>query len=162
MEAIGRGKSKQAAGRRALLPVLAGLLEAGQRLVTLVRLAGRVRIEKRREIVRLDSLPDDVVLLGAGHFDDAQLRPAEMNAVAALDDARHLVLREVAAHARTAVVEPHQVAVLNDAEVGTRDSFPRRVGHEHHLAAFRGVQFQRGIFSGGDQPVVDEQLPARA
>ena len=69
MNAVRRGKGIKTARCLALMPVLARLLYTAERLVALCGLRVRIRIQKRREVVRLDAAPDHIVVLRAARFD---------------------------------------------------------------------------------------------
>ena len=68
VDAVGRLEGVQ--------PLLAG---PADRLVAGIRLAAGIGVDKRREVVRADVLPDDVVVLGAVELEQAEfgLGPVE-------------------------------------------------------------------------------------
>ena len=123
----------------------------------------RVVINERREIVRTESVPDDVVLGRSVKFDKLQFRPHPLHAVAAFGVTDDFGVRRFAIlDLQTAVIHAVQVAVLKDREVETTTSFPRFVGHQNDFPRNGFLNDQRGTATQPfDEIVISEQFPPR-
>ena len=142
------------------MPVLAGFLHPTESLVALVGLRFRIRVEKRRKVVRLDSAPDHVVVLGSTGLDEPEFRTGEMDAVGALGDTGDLGVAVVRAAGRAAVIHQDFASVLDHREIGAGLALPGLVGGENDFTFYRLVQFQRDTVFLRDQVLVDEEFPA--
>ena len=126
---------------------------AAEGLVLFAGLAVRVRVDERREVVRLGPAPDDVVRRRPLEREQAQRRLLPVYPVGALRVAGRLVRVVVAP-----VVHAVQVAVLEHGEVGGGRIFPGLFEPQDDLGLSWTVQHQRGAGCDVHEPVVDEEL----
>ena len=130
VDSVGRRKGDQT-----------GLPGSAECLVPLVGRGGRIRIDKRREIVTAP-MPrqHDVVVLRPLHLEQAQLGPRPVDPVAALGDASDFHVQRMPRDRHAPVVEPKQVAILQHRLVSAVQSLPRLVELQHDLARLRRMQ----------------------
>ena len=127
------------------------------RLPALVRRGLRIGVQEWREVVSgaVLGVVDDVVLLRAVEFVEAQLRLGPGDAVVTVGQAGDLP----ALPGRAPVVHAEAAAVVQHRDVGVPDAFPRLVREvDGDLALRRPVQHVADVDGPASQVVIDEQL----
>ena len=157
-----------------------GAVIVGQGFVSLVGRHVRVAVLEHHEAVGrvgTDTLPDDVVVLGASELEKSQRRSCPGDAVPALGIAGHCPVignqrfsrleqrrdrKGLAGVRASAIVHPITVVVLDHRDVVGGRTFPGLVEGQDALGGTGRVQLQLHPLHGVDQVVINEQFQARA
>ena len=139
---------------------------AGDGLVLCRRIRGRILVLEDGEVVRADSVPDDVVGLRSVKLNQPQIRFFPMNSVPAFGitgdlGMRCLLLPGIPVGAP--IVHPEQTIILKDRVVGGSIPLPRLLRPEHHLPRFRTMQLEPDVSPKlVDQVIVEQRFQPRA
>ncbi len=146
-DAVGRGEDSKPAA----------VMRIAERLESFVGGSVRIAVEKGREVVRADALPDDVVVFRSIDFEQPCVDAFESDPIATFGETTDLP--RTAGRDLAAVVHQNAPAVAQHHKVRRGLAFPRLVELQHDLARIGMMEppldsAARSI----EQKVVDEQL----